>query len=220
MRVYNTITKTYPIHIHQNGNPKRLEKNGIARKVFAALKPKKCFETPGIIVVTWSTRRDTVLEKNLELFGMRPIILTKKHWTNRAKSQLAFSFLKTALPGTYCFSDAWDAMFMEHPNRLLSAGNLISGEKGLGYPLDCPVPLGTGYAPGGNSGGVVGDRNTLLELYAEALKHTSKEKPKSDQYGVRIAAHKLGIPVDENCQFFQTLSWIEKDEICLLDAEA
>jgi hypothetical protein len=227
MKIHNLITGTNPLHIHANGGLKSLGSDCYARaqNIMQAIAPRtrKCHRASQLEVAVYSNFTEpTLAETSLAEHGYVPASLGNPGglWKNRYKPRLSLEHIQRSSARWLMFSDATDAIFLAHPDVLLErflamdCDVLISGER-RPWPSDCPAgEPDAGRYRYGNSGAVIGWRDSLAELYAAAQVYSpSKVHPASDQHGLRQAAMKLGVRIDVNAELFQTLAFIDEGEI-------
>jgi hypothetical protein len=219
--IRNLLTGTEPIHLHANGNRGG---EGWIRRLYDGIRAAQ--QTPAasrrpcpieVVTVSNAPRGSTHIEHSCAFWGVPLVVLRpKQQWTtNCLKTALAIKHLQSTSAEVLLLSDAFDAVFVRHPSELLDrlqGGALMSGERN-DHPKNCPVPAYDGLYPFGNSGGIAGERKVLLKWFKRAYSIKSEQYAKSNQWGMRIAAHELGIPVDTNASMFQTLFLVEPGEV-------
>jgi hypothetical protein len=226
--IRNTLTGTNPLHLHANGGPKVLSKENCATaarllgEVELRLTPQRHKRSALHIGIFSNLKTRTLAARSLEILGADYEILGKdRHpWQNRAKTSLALAYMQATNHEWYLFSDATDVVFDAHPDAILErfhsidADVLISGEKNS-WPPFCPIQEpDRGLYRFGNSGGVIGRRKEMLELYSRAVDvPTTKNE---DQNAIRQAAFALNHPIDVDAVLFQTLAYVQPDEVVIL----
>lgn len=122
--IYNFIKKTKPIIVHcpiydeHNGNILFEE---IIKKIYRSKKTSKK-KYSNLEIITWNnSNKKSLLEISLEKFNIYPIILGKneKTWSNLKKIQLTKDFLAQTNADYIIGVDAFDAVFLKHPNLVL-----------------------------------------------------------------------------------------------------
>ena len=233
-KLVNHLTGTEPIHVHANGGLGGIgESHWRAQRIYGRVR-QPCrrehiprHETVSVEYVTYYNRTDVAdFVASCRDYGETAIVLGQQHrqWKNRYKSALGFDHLRRSRADIIVFSDAIDAVFVQHPNELINRflakriPALMSAEKN-NYPDVCTLPPAAGVYPYGNSGGIIGQRDALLELFRIAKDIHFKN---CDQYGMRLAADRLNIPLDTQAELFQTLAFMEDTDLdyveCSCDA--
>lgn len=226
------LTGTFPSHIHCNGMP--LPTQGIAREIFGRLvdsiPARQCnFQLAPLSIVTFSTmpRGSTPLERSAATLGVPLYVLRADGpWENFRKLQLAIDFLEATRDPVVLFSDARDALLVRPRAEILAQFEalevpaLLSAERNS-YPRGEDVKRAelatrrhsTPWVHG-NSGGVIGYRDPLLQLYRKALEFPRHAKVRtSDQWCLRQAALALSVPRDETAALFLTLYNISPHDV-------
>ncbi len=222
--IRNTITDSRPVHLHANGNARVL---GWAKAFWADVLARQ--QEPGrespcrVEVVTCSTflRHSTAIERSCRYWGVGIARLAPpKHapWQNWLRFGMARRHCERSTADWLLFTDATDAIFTRHPQEAMDELELLGREAVIAaernhWPDDCPVRPHAGTYPHGNGGGILGPRALLIELFAEADRHRSKVCPRSDQYGLRVAADRLHVLPDTEAWIFQTLAYTEENEV-------
>lgn len=224
--IRNTITGSQPFHLHANGNARVL---GWAKAFWQQVAGNLCNgtcngETPcRLEVVTCSTflPHTTAIERSCRYWGVGIVRLAppkRTPWHNWLRHGLSAEHCRRTKAEWLLFTDATDAVFVRHPQAamdVLQAMNqpaLIAAEHNH-WPDDCPVKPYDGTYANGNGGGVIGRREVLLELFEEAGRHRSAHCPRSDQYGTRVAAERVGVLPDTEAAIFQTLAFTKPGEV-------
>ncbi len=225
--IYNRITGTQPVHVHANGN---LQVLGWAHSFFQSVLDlqrtgRAKFRECRLEVALYSDRDpgSTPIECSCRYWGVSPVRLSPPRlpdqpWQYIWKTQMAIEHLRQTRASWVLFTDADDTLLVRHPQDillLLDGPALVSAERNS-WPGDCPVPPYEGRYPYGNAGGIVGRVDWLLKLFERALGQRSKQLLSCDQYGVRMAAKQLGIPIDHQASIFQCLAVTEPQEVSLL----
>lgn len=226
--IRNTITGSLPVHLHANGNARVLGwANAFWRQI--ADQPEAPATTRGrealcrLEIVTCSTylRHTTAIEKSCRYWGVGLVVLSPTKdtpWRNWLRFDLSRRRCERTAADWLLFTDATDAIFTRHPSEALNELGALGRDGAIAaernhWPTDCPVPSYLGTYPNGNGGGILGRRELLVELFREADQHRSAACPRSDQYGLRIAAERLGVTPDTEAAIFQTLAYTAPGEV-------
>ncbi len=222
--IRNTITGTHPVHLHANGGDRVL---GWAKAFFRDVQSRQmeCNDDSPcrVEIVTCSTYRPgtTALEKSCRHWGVGIVRLTPPSgakWRNWLRHGMSAKHCEHTDAEWLLFSDASDAIFVQHPDDALDAlrrmgRDAIIAAEHPPWPSDCPVKPCPGTYPYGNGGGILGRRELLTEFFREANQHRSKARATSDQYGTRVAAANLHIVPDTEAVIFQTLAFTKPGEV-------
>jgi hypothetical protein len=227
--IRNTITGSHPAHLHANGNARVLGWaddwfHGLAALQNHAGCGGKGTETPcELQIVTCSSYppHTTAMERSAAYWGVGIVRLSpapRTPWVNWLRHRMFADYCQHAKAEWVLCTDASDAIFTRHPQEALDTlhamrqSALIAAERNP-WPTDCRVPAYTGTYPFGNGGGIIGRRELLAELFEEACQHRSAACPRSDQYGTRMAAERLGVLPDTETTIFQTLAYTTPGEV-------
>jgi hypothetical protein len=233
------LTGTRPCHVHCNGMyfyPK-------ARKWFRSLVDHLDNLAPvkpsgAMRVVSFSSRKAAPLAAvTATKMGYPAVVLRPKvRWRNRLKVFLAIEYLESQSGNDiYMFSDGYDAVltrpigdtldqfqFLQQPVIISAEKNPYPRDKRLNVQEIASRQHDTPFVYG-NSGGVIGYRKSLLELYKKAVTFFRRKKKSDrfynpfidDQGAMRQAALALGVKRDEQCRIFYTLSMFEPGDAVL-----
>jgi len=210
MKLRNRKTESYPLIIHASGS-----KQAFSQLIFQAfinpdVIPKDIIPDGKIALCYYSTRSDkTPYNLSIEYHGEKSICISTRHeWkTNLLKSVLALEYLYGSGHEYYMFCDAYDTIAIRNPQRALDVlGDrpcILHGNR-LQWPPDCQTKPHEGEYPYGGAGGILGQRDALIELFRKALQY-DPSPAYSDQYGIRLAAEALGYAVDTKAEIWQDL---------------
>ncbi|TWT35202.1 hypothetical protein KOR34_00900 [Posidoniimonas corsicana] len=234
--VLNRSHETTPVHIHCSGMRCKDQRpggdqrsgRGLFDALLASIEGRTAATTAAkqeLEVVTCKTyKKSSPLELSLAMVGSRAVVYQHPHelWHNRLKLSIYLDHCRRSRASFLLLSDSWDAVVLASAEVMLrrflhfEVDALLSGER-VNHPrLDDVASeeqaLAKGSYPYGNSGGVIGRREKLIEIL-RLSRELLPERRHSDQGSVRVACLELGVPRDTRCEFFQNLASVNPGEI-------
>jgi len=252
--VRNRETGTLPCTIHANGCVKGNFWKYLEAKTFESDPPNQANIPDDLTFITWDTSDDphgSALVRSLARMcgGGEAKILGQgiKEWY-RHQIILTIEHLESCKTKYVMGHDAWDAVFLQSPARLLEVYKSQFSDYKLVYGAETNFWPGKDIYKGDymdreerqafhhgatkwrylNSGAFIGEVEFCKKWYAECLELADKGEPgfKNDEQGlvhIRWAADKGDedlVTLDYQCQMFQNLFGMDGSELDLIEASS